>query len=159
MVRTVDIRSPVDGPSADGTLRFRFTRRQLLSEAVTWLQVTAEATPDRPARRLGDLRTLADAELATIRPRIAPGCAITVNHGWVLARPAGAGAGEAIPLTSTSGPTLTVFNAINGMTTIAQIAARVAAETGWADADAFAFCRNTILHFVGLRVCIPADKD
>ncbi len=157
MVRTVDIRTPVDEPSADGTLRFRFTRRQLLSEAVTWLQVTAEATPERPARRLGDLRTMADAELASIRPRIVPGCAITVDDGWVLAHPAGTG--EPIPLTATSGPSLTVFNAINGMTTIAQIARRVATETGWADAEAFAFCRNTILHLVGLRVCIPADKD
>jgi hypothetical protein len=141
----------------DGALRFNFTRRGLLSEASTWLKVAAETTPERPARRLVDLGAMADPELAAIRPRIVPGCTISVERGRVLARPAGTV--DPIPLMATAGPSLTVFNAVNGMTTVAQMAARVAAETGWDDAEAFAFCRKTILHLVGLRVCIPADKD
>lgn len=147
----------VSEPPVDGRLRFGFTRRQLLSEAVTWFQVTAQATPERPTRRLVDLGAMTDAELAAIRPRIAPGCTITVERGQVLARPVGSR--EPVPLMAASGPSLTVFNAINGMTTIAHMAGRVADETGWAEAEALAFCRDTFLQLVGLRVCVPADKD
>jgi hypothetical protein len=139
----------------DGHLEFRFSRRQVLSELVEWSRVVA-TSPAKPARKLTDLADLDVEQWAAMRPRITPGCTISSREGRVWAQPLGAT--DRIPLLPASGPGLCVFNAINGTTTVAEIADLVAAETGWSDDQAFEFCRSTVLHLVGLRVCIPATR-
>jgi hypothetical protein len=143
-------------PIGERPLRFRYSRRQLLSEAAEWLHATAETRPDKPMRRLADLSDLPAPELAEIRPRIVAGCSISVAEGSVWASLPGDG--TRIRVAATTGPSLGVFNAIDGRTTLAEMSRRVAAETGWDDDRSFSYCRSLVFHLIELRVTIPADR-
>lgn len=137
-------------------VRFPRARRELLPAAVEWWR--ARSDPERrPAFRLSELGTMPDEELADMTPAIARGCEISVRDGTVWGRPAGSD--TPVPLLGTTPPELCVFNAMNGRWTIGEIAASVAADTGWPSGRAFAFTRGVFLHLVRLRVCAPTECD
>lgn len=138
-------------------LTFPRARRDLLPAAVEWYRARSDATEARPAFRLSKLGTMPDDELADMTPAIAPGSQISVRDGMVWGRAPGSDTPAALlPATS---PGLDAFNAMNGSSTLGEIAASVAAETDWPPRRAFAFTRGLFLHLVSLRVCVPAECD
>jgi hypothetical protein len=138
-------------------LTFPRSRRELLPAALEWWHARSEASGVRPAFRLSELGTMADDELSELTPAIVSGCQISVRDGVVWGRPPGSGAPAALLETTAAG--LCAFNAMDGRTTLAEIAHAVAAETGWGRERAFAFTRGLFLHLVRLRVCVPTECD
>jgi len=137
-------------------IKFPRTRRGFLLAGVELFRAVANTSPDRPALRLAALGSMAREQLAEISPAVTPGCNPSLRDGMVWGQPASAEA--PIPLLAATGPCLCVFNAMNGMTTLEEIAGQVAIQNGWSDDRAFAFTRGVFLHLVGLRVCIPATR-
>lgn len=153
---------PTDRPEAFerieyAALRIPLTRREAMSAPLEWLRARSGDAEGRPALPLAPLGTMPDEELADLTPAIAPGCEILVREGAVWARRPGLAVPVRILAMTPSG--LCAFNAMNGATTVGEIAGAVAAETGWPHDRAFAFARGLFLYLVSLRVCVPAECE
>ena len=103
---------------------------------------------------LSQLGNLPDEQLSEIIPKILPDCKILIEHGFVLATPAGAD--EATELFSVDSPALTVFNQFNGQTFLADVVGTIARNMDWDIDYAFAYVRGVFLSLVVAGVCIPA---
>lgn len=135
-------------------LRFDTTRRQFFDQLRLEVAVAEGLQNDGAAYNLSRLGLLPDEQLAWLRPRVLPGARISVEGDMVYGCPPGGPASR--PLFTVHPATTTAFNGMDGGHTLAEIAARLAAHTGWEQPQAFAFARGLFLYLVEQRVGAPA---
>jgi hypothetical protein len=141
-----DIEDPPRRP-----LTFQVTRRELFtslrSQAERW-----RAPGNMPAFKLKDLGTLADEELAAMIPALADGCRLSVSDGMVWGwAPADQVPRKLFPAERT---TLLVLHAIDGVSTLGEIADWVADEVPLPERS-FACARAVFLELVMARMAAP----
>lgn len=128
-------------------------RRKVLSTLYTEFMVYTGKDEGGSAMRLSELGIWPDERLEALTPMIIPGAEITVKEGLVYGKPPGQK--KPWSLFQLDSPALTVYNLINGMTTLLEIADALSHATGWEQDRSFAYTRGTFLFLVLAGVCIP----
>ncbi|MBZ5510035.1 MAG: hypothetical protein LAN70_02590 [Acidobacteriia bacterium] len=109
----------------------------------------------RPQLRLSDLPQLPVAQVAALKPGIVPGVEIIPAGDRVLARlPKRT---DAVTLFSLHPMQLAIFNRFNGMSTLAEVAESVCAQSGQPPEEVFAATRSLFLRLAALGVCAPVN--
>lgn len=143
-------RSPDDRPPSES-----MTRRSFLKACCDDLLATIQELQGRPQLKLSTLALLPDEALASLMPVMLHDVVITDSEGQIRAQsPRHA---TPVMLSATDPVSLLIFNSFNGRMSLAEIAARVQAETGWEAASAFQQARHLFLHLVEQQVCVPAN--
>ena len=128
-------------------------RRKMLSTLYTEFMVYTGKGEGGSAMRLSELGIWPDERLEALTPVIISGAEITVKEDYVYGRPPDQKKPWSLfPLDS---PALTVYNLINGMTTLLEIADALSHATGWDKDRGFAYTRGTFLYLVLAGICIP----
>lgn len=138
-----------DGPRAP--LTFKVTRRELFRP----LKSEAERRRSRgglPEYKLSTLGTLADQELASMIPALVDGCRLAVSDGMVLGwAPTDQAPRKLFPAARTN---LLILQAIDGLSTLGEIADWVAEETQLQERS-FAYARAIFLQLFIARIATP----
>ena len=135
-------------------LNFGLTRRQLWASLATNVQVYSGKAEGGTAYKLADLGCLPEEILAAVLPQVVPGCAITVEDGFVWGQPPGKPqAARLFPLDS---PALTAFNLFNGQTALLEVSRQLSEAYAWDMAHSFAYARGLFLVLILTGVCLPA---
>lgn len=134
-------------------LRIRHSRRQFLRLLALEMEVAQGQAADGAAYKLSRLGTLADEQLALVRPGLAPGVSIAARDGVVYGRLAESN--ETRALFSDHWLTAATLRDMDGRNALAEVASGLAARTGWPRPVAFAFARGLFLHLVEQCVCVP----
>lgn len=134
-------------------LPLKVSRRKLLPALLTELDAMHDRIEGGVVRKLEDLGTCPDEQLALITPAIVPGCRIIVQGDAVYAEvPSVSQAFEIFPLDT---PAEIIFKLFDGMTTLDEISEYLAHKTGWEGLRAFAYTRGLFLWLVLAGVCLP----
>lgn len=134
-------------------LNFRYDRRGLLSHLASSLEAVEGREQGKQAFSLAELGEWPDGDLAELKPALVPGCRITLEGGFVCGQPPGEKTARRLFPQNT--PAQVAFDAFDGQTYLDDIAAEVAAATGWDAARAFAYTRGLFLTLVLAGVCQP----
>ena len=138
-----------DGPRRP--LTFNVTRRELFRS----LKSEAErrrSRGDLPAYKLKTLGTLADQELASMIPALVDGCRLSVSDGMIWGwAPTDQAPRKLFPAARTN---LLILQAIDGLSTLGEIADWVAEETQLQE-HSFAYARAIFLQLVTASMAAP----
>jgi hypothetical protein len=110
----------------------------------------------RKVCRIEELGSLADDQLAKVRPIIKADCEILVNEGHVCYRRGKTGA--TVQLFPNEGVKRRAIDFFDGEHSIGQIGDALAQEMDIEQARGFACVRETFLSLVSHLVCVPRDS-
>lgn len=136
-------------------LSFTCSRRNLWRALLQEIFVIHGSVKGRQGRRLSELGSLPDDQLAQVRPIVNPDCEIFVDHGHVWSRFKKTEA--TVKLFPPEKENLTAFNLFNGTHRLGEIGSLLAQEMGWDEVRAFAHVRDLFLSLVSRLVCVPKD--
>lgn len=135
---------------------FGCTRRGFLPALLREAIVTMGVLHGGDGRRLSELQSLPDEQLAAIKPVLNPAYEISVEAEDVLARYKPTDA--TVPLfTVTDTATLAAFNLFDGRHTLGEVGARLADQMDWDEAKGFAYTRDLFLRLVQDLIFVPKD--
>ncbi|MEO8355194.1 MAG: hypothetical protein ABI621_04720 [Chloroflexota bacterium] len=136
-----------------GRLPMKVSRGKLFPALLTELGAFSNRANGGVVRKLEDLGTCPDEQLALITPAIATGCKIIVEGRGVYAQlPSVSQAFEIFPLDT---PAEMIFDLFDGMTTLDEMSDYLARQTNWEVSRAFAYTRGFFLWLVLAGVCLP----
>lgn len=130
-------------------------RRDLLRVLLREAHAVAGELSGRPHLRLSQIATLADGQIAKIRPRILSGVSIIAVGGWLHAadreRPGG------VRLFESTSETDFVVAAFTGEKSIEQLSDEYTARFGGSREAAFRHIKECVLELVRVGVCVPSN--
>ena len=136
-------------------LSFTCSRRNLWRALLQEIFVIRGSVKGGQGRRLSDLGSLPDDQLAQVRPIVNPDCEIFVDQGHVWGRFKKTEA--TVKLFPPQKENLAIFNLFNGRHRLGEIGSLLAQEMGWDEVRAFAHVRDLFLSLVSRLVCVPKD--
>ena len=136
-------------------LSFTCSRRNLWRALLQEVFVIYGSVKGRQGRRLSELGSLPDDQLAQVRPIVNPDCEIFVDQGHVWTRFKKTEA--TVKLFPPRKENLVAFNLFNGRHRLGEIGSLLAQEMGWDEVRAFAHARDLFLSLVSRLVCVPRD--
>jgi hypothetical protein len=136
-----------------GRLAFKTGPGKLFPAVLSELQAYNHKVDGQAVLKLSDLGNCPDDEIARMIPAVVPNCQISLVDDHVYGQPPlAARPFELFPIDL---PAAAVFNQFNGMTTVAEASANLAAQTGWEPERAFAYTRGLFLWLVLAGICLP----
>lgn len=126
------------------------SRRDFISNPFKRIFTQGDSQQKGGVHRLIDLRELADEEMATIKPRVAANCKISIEGDQVMAT-------INFPLFPVGDDQLPIFNQFNGQQSVAQISQKLAGQFNIDYADAYLIVRDVFISLAMRQVCTPSD--